>query len=76
MAFRPNIILQGFASRDIKLDNVLLDGSRRPLMKLCDFGYSKVNGQSRDQMCLKHGTQQHCKINTQEPDIPQVDCTF
>lgn len=34
--------LQGFASRDIKLDNVLLDGSRRPLMKLCDFGYSKV----------------------------------
>lgn len=31
----------GFASRDIKLDNVLLDGSRRPLMKLCDFGYSK-----------------------------------
>jgi len=31
----------GFASRDIKLDNVLLDDSRRPLMKLCDFGYSK-----------------------------------
>lgn len=34
--------MQGFASRDIKLDNVLLDGSKRPLMKLCDFGYSKV----------------------------------
>ncbi len=37
------VLLQGFASRDIKLDNVLLDDSRRPLMKLCDFGYSKAS---------------------------------
>ncbi len=28
-------------SRDIKLENTLLDGSRRPLLKICDFGYSK-----------------------------------
>ena len=31
----------GVVSRDIKLENTLLDGSRRPLLKICDFGYSK-----------------------------------
>lgn len=31
----------GVANRDIKLENTLLDGSARPLIKLCDFGYSK-----------------------------------
>ncbi|KAK9821180.1 hypothetical protein WJX74_005516 [Apatococcus lobatus] len=31
----------GVVNRDIKLENCLLDGSRRPLLKLCDFGYSK-----------------------------------
>ena len=40
--FYSAFFMQGFASRDIKLDNVLLDKSRRPLLKLCDFGYSKV----------------------------------
>jgi serine/threonine-protein kinase SRK2 len=29
------------ASRDIKLENTLLDTSPRPLVKICDFGYSK-----------------------------------
>lgn len=37
--------LQGVANRDIKLENVLIDSSPRPLIKICDFGYSKV-GQS------------------------------
>lgn len=31
----------GVASRDIKLENTLLDGSPRPLIKLADFGFSK-----------------------------------
>jgi hypothetical protein len=31
----------GVVSRDIKLENTLLDDSRRPLLKICDFGYSK-----------------------------------
>lgn len=31
----------GVASRDIKLENTLLDSSPRPLIKICDFGYSK-----------------------------------
>ncbi|KAK9828933.1 hypothetical protein WJX72_002887 [[Myrmecia] bisecta] len=31
----------GVVNRDIKLENTLLDGSRRPLLKICDFGYSK-----------------------------------
>ena len=34
---------QGVANRDIKLENVLLDESEpRPLIKVCDFGYSKA----------------------------------
>lgn len=36
------VSLQGVANRDIKLENTLLDGSPRPLLKICDFGYSKV----------------------------------
>eukprot|EP00210_Caulerpa_lentillifera_P003142 g3002.t1 len=33
---------RGIANRDIKLENILLQsGARRPLVKLCDFGYSK-----------------------------------
>ena len=31
----------GVAVRDIKLENILLDGGSRPLIKLCDFGLSK-----------------------------------
>jgi serine/threonine-protein kinase SRK2 len=31
----------GVAYRDIKLENTLLDNSPRPLVKICDFGYSK-----------------------------------
>lgn len=32
----------GIANRDIKLDNILLDGSLPlPIIKMCDFGYSK-----------------------------------
>ena len=35
--------MQGVANRDIKLENTLLDGTTRPLIKICDFGYSKVH---------------------------------
>ena len=37
------VLLQmGIANRDIKLENTLLmDESEWPLLKLCDFGYSK-----------------------------------
>uniref|UniRef100_A0A7S3QM01 Protein kinase domain-containing protein n=1 Tax=Dunaliella tertiolecta TaxID=3047 RepID=A0A7S3QM01_DUNTE len=31
----------GVVNRDIKLENTLLDHSPRPLVKICDFGYSK-----------------------------------
>jgi serine/threonine protein kinase len=37
-----NLFLQGVVNRDIKLENTLLDNSPRPLVKVCDFGYSKV----------------------------------
>lgn len=34
---------RGVANRDLKLDNLLLDvgGGGRPILKMCDFGYSK-----------------------------------
>ena len=36
----------GIANRDIKLENTLLmDLSDKPVLKLCDFGYSK------DELC-------------------------
>lgn len=35
--------MQGVANRDIKLENTLLDSTTRPLIKICDFGYSKVS---------------------------------
>ena len=31
----------GVVNRDIKLENTLLNGDRRALLKICDFGYSK-----------------------------------
>ena len=40
-------LLQGIANRDLKLENLLLDrdghDGTRPLLKICDFGYSKVS---------------------------------
>jgi serine/threonine protein kinase len=39
------MMLQGVANRDLKLENLLLDRpwgeGMRPLLKICDFGYSK-----------------------------------
>lgn len=29
--------------RDLKLENILVDGSPAPRLKICDFGYSKVS---------------------------------
>jgi serine/threonine protein kinase len=39
---------QQICHRDLKLENVLLDGSPAPRLKICDFGYSKV-------VCWIHG---------------------
>lgn len=47
----------GIANRDIKLENTLLmDLSERPLVKLCDFGYSKdeYQGSACKTLCGKH----------------------
>lgn len=39
------LLYQGVANRDLKLENLLLDrdgcDGTRPLLKICDFGYSK-----------------------------------
>jgi len=37
----------GVVNRDIKLENTLLDGAPNPLLKICDFGYSKHEADSR-----------------------------
>ena len=34
--------MQGVCHRDLKLENILLDNSSPPHIKICDFGYSKV----------------------------------
>ena len=34
--------VQGVCHRDLKLENILLDDSTPPHIKICDFGYSKV----------------------------------
>ena len=47
LTFRNACGCKGVANRDLKLENLLLDrdGSdgTRPLLKICDFGYSKVH---------------------------------
>ena len=58
-------VLQGVANRDLKLENLLLDrdGSdgTRPLLKICDFGYSKVRRrlQPSPTLCSIVGLIQH-----------------
>ena len=49
LRLRPSGV-QGVANRDLKLENLLLvkpDGEgARPLLKICDFGFSKVGSGS------------------------------
>ena len=45
LSHNPIEPVQGIANRDLKLENLLLDrdgrDGTRPLLKICDFGYSK-----------------------------------
>ena len=38
------------AHRDLKLDNTLLDDSKPPLIKICDFGFAKEWGDIEENM--------------------------
>jgi serine/threonine protein kinase len=44
--------VQGVCHRDLKLENVLLAGKHAPLVKICDFGYSKVLHPTQLLICL------------------------
>jgi serine/threonine protein kinase len=48
------LCFQGVVNRDIKLENTLLDSSPRPLVKICDFGYSKVRRRGNRCACKMH----------------------
>lgn len=50
--------LQGVANRDVKLENTLLVSSARPLIKLCDFGYSKVRIKAMHLLLSSEGSPQ------------------
>ena len=39
---KDGVVVQGVCHRDLKLENILLDDSSPPHIKICDFGYSKV----------------------------------
>lgn len=52
---RSTRIPQGVANRDIKLENTLLSKNPAPnllpIVKLCDFGFSKVEGKHDHHYC-------------------------
>ena len=64
----------GVANRDIKLENTLLmDTSDKPVLKLCDFGYSK------DELCASISKTMCGKcpytIGTSDPMLHTLCCT-
>lgn len=68
---RGKWVVQGVANRDLKLENLLLNkqwhDGMRPLVKICDFGYSKseLSSPARTSVGEWHYSQQasHCKRN-------------
>lgn len=60
--------VQGVANRDIKLENTLLDSTTRPLIKICDFGYSKVETYLRSSVpstsAVMHTLTYSCSFDT------------
>eukprot|EP01025_Chloroclados_australasicus_P047534 TRINITY_DN533_c0_g1_i1.p1 TRINITY_DN533_c0_g1~~TRINITY_DN533_c0_g1_i1.p1 ORF type:complete len:422 (-),score=65.27 TRINITY_DN533_c0_g1_i1:537-1802(-) len=59
------------AHRDLKLDNTLLDGSKPPLIKICDFGFAKTWGDVSHNMFTQIGTPVYMSpqlVNTRNGD--------
>lgn len=67
------------AHRDLKLDNIVLDGSRPPRIKVCDFGFAK-NWDEEANMFTQIGTPVYmspqlisCKHNSVSYDATKAD---
>ena len=56
--------------RDLKLDNLLLDGSSPPIVKLCDFGFAK--SWKEDEKNLHKFRLQSMRIGTADYMSPEV----
>jgi serine/threonine protein kinase len=80
--------LQGISSRDLKLENLLLDrdGSdgTHPLLKICDFGYSKVptiyltliDSSTGESLPIFDGCLGDAKVQFENPGCTQSKCSI
>ena len=65
------MLQMGIANRDIKLENTLLmDLTERPVLKLCDFGYSK------DELCASISKTMCGKNSSFFVDLAMSHCLY
>lgn len=56
---------KGVINRDVKLENTLIHWARKPLLKICDFGYSKD---------MKYQSAPASRVGTPAYLAPEVSC--
>jgi serine/threonine-protein kinase SRK2 len=56
---------KGVINRDVKLENTLIHWARKPLLKICDFGYSKD---------MKYQSAPASRVGTPAYLAPEVRC--
>ena len=64
--------MQYIALRDLKLDNLLLDGSDPPIVKICDFGFAKAWRDDKFDLHSSRGHLQSMKIGTADYMPPEL----
>jgi serine/threonine-protein kinase SRK2 len=58
---------KGVINRDVKLENTLIHWARKPLLKICDFGYSKD---------MKYQSAPASRVGTPAYLAPEVCCLY